>query len=95
MQVNAGDEPRTPRDAVSTKWRTEICPFAPRTAKPFVIVIDGAVHELRPPCDCWPERTETNKNPVDVQEKNKHVDDYSADLNKHAGDYSVDLNNTN
>lgn len=88
MQENAGVEPRTPRDAVSTKYRTENCPFAPRMTKPFVIIIDGAVHELRTPCDCWSKRSEINKNyVVDVQEKNKHVNNYSADLNKR-GDYS-------
>jgi hypothetical protein len=68
MQTNneeAGVNPCTPRGVASTKWRTEICPLAPRVSKPWTVEIDGVVHEIRSPCDRWAARDEMNK-PLDA-----------------------------
>ena len=81
---NAGDNPCTPRGALSTKWRTEICPLAPRVSKPWVIEIDGVLHEMRTPCDSWPARDEMNK-----------TLDANVFLDTNKDEFNSDLNNSN
>jgi hypothetical protein len=84
MNMQNTDDLCTPRGVASSKWRTETCPHAPRAAKPLNVEIDGKVHKLRTPCDCWTAPAESNE----ILD-----DDMSRDVNK-GGDCN-ELNNSN